>query len=66
MLMRRNEIKCVKNFILKACKLFRMRVDSTIEKNLKMVAILNKFTVLCLSSDFVVYIFKLELILFYN
>ena len=31
-----------------------------------MVAILHKFTVLCLSSYFVVYFFKLKLILFYN
>ena len=32
----------------------------------KMVAILSKFTVLCLSSNFVVCFFKLRLILFYN
>ncbi len=31
-----------------------------------MVAILSKFTVLCLSSYFVVYFLELELILFYN
>ena len=31
-----------------------------------MVAILNKFSVLCLSSYFVVYCSKLKLILFYN
>ena len=31
-----------------------------------MVAILNKFTVLCLSSYFVVYFLKLKLILFYK
>ena len=31
-----------------------------------MVALLSKFTVLCLSSYFVVYLLKLKLILFYN
>ena len=39
------------------------RVDKIIDK---MVAILSKFTVLCLSSDFVAYFLKLKLILFYN
>ena len=47
-------------FILKVCKLFQRCVD-TIKK--KMVAILSKFTVLCLSSYFA-YFFKLKLILF--
>ena len=50
-------------FIWKACKSFRRRVD-TIIKN--MVATMSKFTVLCLSSYFVVNISKLELILFCN
>ena len=50
-------------FISKVCKLFQRRVDMIIEK---MVAILNKFTVLCLSSYFVVYFFRLKLILFHN
>ena len=45
-------------FILKACKWFRKHVHTIIEK---MVAILNKSTVLCLSSYFVVYIFKIVL-----
>ena len=31
-----------------------------------MVAILSKFSILCLSSYFVVYVFKTKLILFYN
>ena len=44
-------------FILKACKSFRRRVDTNIEK--KMVAILSKFTVLCLGSYLLVYFFKL-------
>ena len=44
-------------FILKACKSFWRCVE-------KMVIILNKFTVFCLSSYFVVYFLKLELILF--
>ena len=35
---------------LKACKLFRRRVETITEK---MVAILSKFTLLCLSSYFV-------------
>ena len=42
-------------FILKACKSFRKYVDTIIEKKKKMTAILSKFTVLCLSSYFVVY-----------
>ena len=50
-------------FILKACKSFQRHVDTIIEK---MVVILNKFTVLCLSSYFVVFVLKLKLILFYN
>ena len=41
-----------KEFILKACKSFRGRVDTMIEKKYK-VAILNKFTILCRSSNFV-------------
>ena len=45
-------------FILKACKSFRRRVDTVIEK---MMAILSKFTVLCLSSYFVVYSFKIKI-----
>ena len=42
--------------ILKACKSFRRRVDTIIEK---MVTILSKVTVLC-RSYFVVYFLKLE------
>ena len=38
--------------------------DTIIEKN--MVVISSKFTVLCLSSYFVVYFFKEKIILFYN
>ena len=38
--------KMSEEFILKVCKLFWRRVDRLIEK--KMVAILSKFTVLCL------------------
>ena len=41
-----------KEFILKACKSFRKRVDTIVEK---MAAILSKFTVLCLSSYFLVW-----------
>ena len=37
--------------ILKACKSFKSCIDTKIEKN---VAVLYKFTVLCLSSNFVV------------
>ena len=44
--------------ILKACKSFRRRIDSLTEK---MVAILTKFTVLCLSSYFIVYFFKIKI-----
>ena len=55
--------KMSEEFILKACKSFRMRIDTIIEK---VMAILSKFTVLYLSSYFVVYFFKLILILFYN
>ena len=43
--------KTSEEFILKACKSFRKH-DDTSEK---MVAILSKFTLLCLSSYFVVY-----------
>ena len=53
--------KMSKGYILKARKSFWRHVDTIIEK---IVAILSKFTVLCLSSYFVVYIF--ELILFYG
>ena len=42
-------------FILKACKSFRRCVDTITGE--KMAAILSKFTVLCLSSYFVVYFF---------
>ena len=50
--------------MLKSCKSFRIRVKTMIGK--KMAAILSKFTVLCQSSDFDVYLFKSKLILFYN
>ena len=39
--------KMSEEFILKACKSFRRRVDTIIEK--KMAPTLNEFTVLCLS-----------------
>ena len=55
--------KISEEFILKACKLFWRCVDTIIEK---IVAILSKFTILCLFSYFVVYFSKLKLILFYN
>ena len=42
-------------FILKECESFQRRVDTKIEK---MVAIMSKFTVLRLSSYFVVYFKK--------
>ena len=61
--------KMSEEFILEACKSFRRRADTKIEKKKKkkkMVAILSKFTVLCLSSYFVVYFLKSKLILFYN
>ena len=51
------------NHFFKTCKSFRRRVDTMIEK---MAALLSKFTVLCLSSYFVVYFLRLKLILFYN
>ena len=60
---KRNVIKFLKEFILKACKSFRRSVHTIMEK---MVAILSKFTVLCLSSYFVVYLLNLKLIVFYN
>ena len=44
--------KMSEEFVLKVCKSFRKRVDTIIEKK---VAILNTFTVVCLSSYFVVY-----------
>ena len=50
--------------ILKVSKSFQRRVDTITEK--KMAVILSKFTVLCLSSHFLVYLFKLKLILIYN
>ena len=43
--------------------MFRWSFDAKIGK---MAAILSKVTVLCLSSNFVVYFLKLKLILFYN
>ena len=46
--------KMSEEFILKASKSFRRHVD-IFEKKKKMVAILSKFTVLCLSSCFIVY-----------
>ena len=46
-------------FIFKACKSFRRRVDTIIEK---MAAIVCKFTILCLNFFFC----KLKLILFFN
>ena len=51
-------------FILKTCKSFQRCVDTISEK--KTVTILSKFTLLCLSSYFVVYYLKLKLILFCN
>ena len=58
--------KMSEEFILKACKSFRRCVDTIVErkkkKKKKKVAILGKFTVLCLSSNFVVYFLKLKLI----
>ena len=48
-------------FILKVCESFQKRADTLIEK---MVAIMNKFTVLCLSFYFVVVFFKSKLIFF--
>ena len=57
--------KISEEFILKASKSFQRHSDTIIEK--KMVAILSKFTVLCLYSYLVVFFFfKLKLILFYN
>ena len=50
--------------ILNACKSFRTRMDTIIEK--KMVAILSKLIGLCLSSYFAGYFLNLKLILFYN
>ena len=52
--------KMSEEFILKACKSLRSSVDTIIEKK-KMVAILNKFIVLCLSSYFAVYFFKIKI-----
>ena len=55
--------KIFEEFILKAYKSFRRHVSTIVEK---MVAILSKFSVLCRSCYFVVYFFKLKLILFSN
>ena len=51
--------KISEEYILKASESFQGRVDIIIEK--KMVAILSKFTVLCLSSNFVVYFLKINI-----
>ena len=56
--------KISEDFILKTCTSFQRRVDTIILN--KMVAIMNNFSVSCLFSYFVVYFFKLKLILFYN
>ena len=53
--------KMSEEFILKTCKLFRRRIDTIIEK--KMVGILSKFTVLCLSYYFVIFVIKINLVL---
>ena len=45
-------------FILKACKSFRRRFGTIIEK---MLAILKKFTILCLCFYFTVYFFLIEI-----
>ena len=50
-------------FILKAWKSFGRRVDTI---NEKMIAVLSKFTALCLSSYFVDQFLKLRFNLFYN
>ena len=55
--------KMSEEFLLKACKSFRRRANIIIKK--KAVAILSKFTLLCLPSYFFVYFSKLKLILFY-
>ena len=55
--------KMSEKIILEVCKSFRSHVDRIIEK---MVARLSKFTVLCLSSYFMVNFQKLKLIPFYN
>ena len=49
-------------FILSTGKSFRRRVDAIPDK---MMAILSRFTVLCLSAYFVVYFLKSKLILFF-
>ena len=59
-LLRRNGIKYLKNLFWRHTNCF----DTICEK--KMVVIMSKFTVLSLSSYFVVYLFKSKLILFYN
>ena len=45
--------KISEEFILKASKSFRKRVDTIMEKKKKWRQLLNKFTALCLSSCFV-------------
>ena len=62
LLLRRNGIKCLKNLIWRHANHFK---GMWIQLLKKMVVILSKFTVLCLSSYFDVYFFKLKLILFY-
>ena len=55
-----------KKFLLMAYKSFRKRVNTIIEKKKKIATILSKFTVLHLSSYFVVYILLSKLIFSYN
>ena len=55
--------KMSEELILKAYKSIQRHVDIIIKK---MLVILNKFTILYLSSNFAVYFFKLKLILFCN
>ena len=62
LLLRRNGIKYLKNLFWMHANRFE-GVDTIIEK---MVAILNKFTILCLSSYRFVYFLKLKLIFLYN
>ena len=54
--------KISEEFILNACKSFRKHVDTILEE---MAALLCKFTLLCLSSYFIVYFFKSKLIFFF-
>ena len=55
--------KIFKEFILKACKFIQRCVDTIIDPPQKkqLVAILSKFTVLCQSTDFVVYFLKIKI-----